>query len=215
MTTSRGPCLVCGRITRRPGGLCLEHATPEEKICQMCSAQMPGVGAGRLYCDGCNAKRASMRAKNYHKTHQRRRPKHGAVPVCGRCRTVIARTRMYCDACVREVRSEAGSVRRGNNLPGPRHKCLDCPALVNERRLRCAPCKDARRLEYRKLQREEAKLMGQPEPQAVRKPKAPAWPCAGCRHGVASSVADTGWECGLMQAGRCRPWAGALLMEGR
>lgn len=40
-------------------------------------------------------------------------------------------------------------------------------------------------------------------------------PCAGCRHGSASNAAESGWECGLQAAGRCKPFVSASLYEPR
>lgn len=37
--------------------------------------------------------------------------------------------------------------------------------------------------------------------------------CAACKHGKASSVAETGWECSIWQAGRCKPNSEGLMFQ--
>jgi hypothetical protein len=51
--------------------------------------------------------------------------------------------------------------------------------------------------------------------EAFVKPVKPRVRCASCRHGTPSTVAETGWECLIVMAGRCRPFSEAALYVKR
>lgn len=121
---------------------------------------------------------------------------------CRACDVEVSPRKQRCDAC----RTQA--IRRRNELRRARRnarqqlmqQCRDCGKPSDGRR-HCPTCRTRR-------SRANIEL-------AKRKAPVSLWPCARCCHGIASTVSDSGWECGLMRAGTCAPWAGAKLWEAR
>ena len=97
----------------------------------------------------------------------------------------------------------------------------ECGVNVPTRALRCQQCAARARAETLRERRAKSLPSGHValsprESGGIRwKAQAPAYPCATCKYGEASSESDSGWECLLLMAGRCRPWGEALFRTER
>lgn len=148
--------------------------------------------------------------------HPRNRDK--ACEQCGRVMADARPNKQFCRECLAERARLSARRSRVATLnpdapprPQPNHPCLRCGINVPTRAARCVPCTAAHKAEILRIRRRTA----HPRTAQPAKPLTVAIPCARCKHGRASSVSDSGWECGLMMAGRCKPWGSASLMEKR
>lgn len=140
---------------------------------------------------------------------------------CEACGAVLAEARVnrrFCAPCrLERARKSAAATRGGGPArPEPNHPCLACGENVPTRAARCKPCTAQYKAARLRLRRRVAPAHGVPPVEPLQEwKKRRGYPCARCRHGVPSSAAESGWECRLMLAGRCKPWGEAMLMEAK
>jgi hypothetical protein len=171
---------------------------------------------------GQRTRRVDQICLEHSRTHQI------ACQACG-AKVADARTnRRFCRPCRDERRAECKRqakkrARLGVAKPRPPadHPCPDCGVTVPTRALRCQQCTARARAETLRERRAKSLPSGHValsprESGGIRwKAQAPAYPCATCKYGEASSASDSGWECLLLMAGRCRPWGEALFRTER
>ena len=126
--------------------------------------------------------------------------------MCGVTMTARTSNQKYCPPCRLEatrnrnrIRMRLG-IRLCRDCDGPndsgtsQQRCIACAAKRRE----LAPLRQARPADKQTVVRVRTEI-----------------PCVGCRHGMPSNVAWSGWECRLGQVVRCEPLGPARLREER
>lgn len=83
-----------------------------------------------------------------------------------------------------------------------------CSFRVWGRQVYCDDCAPADTLKKRAQRAALAELEQEQEAKPVQ-----SIPCATCKHGASSTIADSGWLCRIERAGACRPYSVALYYQ--
>lgn len=157
------------------------------KVCRMCRVQFDAGPNARntQRCPECVAKQP--RVQNLRRT-------------CTKCGYVYKGLLTVCP-CGGKMLSAS---ERDRTYP----KC-GCSFRVWVSQVYCDACVPADTLK----KRAERAALAEIESESILEAKPPEIPCATCKHGASSTIADSGWLCRIERAGACRPHSVALYYE--